>query len=69
MGFVIRTIAGALVQRMEAMLRERGCAAYWAAPFVPNGAANQLFRRSGAELIARGKVQGMECNFYRKSIG
>ncbi len=62
------SIARELVQRMEGTMTEHGCLEYWAAPFAQNAAANNLFQKSGAELIATGAVQGMRCNFYRKAI-
>ncbi|MGH7340358.1 MAG: hypothetical protein ACREKH_07700, partial [Candidatus Rokuibacteriota bacterium] len=55
-----------LVARMETTLWEHGCREYWAAPFVQNAAANRVFARIGAELFARGSIQGLPCNYYRK---
>ena len=62
------SIVDDLVARMEATLWEHGCREYWAAPFVHNAAANRVFTRIGAELFARGSIQGMPCNYYRKVI-
>jgi len=61
-------ISDDLVRRMEATLWEHGCRQYWAAPFAQNAAANRVFSRIGAELFARGSMQGLPCNYYRKSI-
>jgi hypothetical protein len=60
-------IAGTFKERLERILREKGCREYWAAPAADNRAANQFYERIGATLFAKGRVQGMLCNYYRIS--
>ena len=62
-------IAGEFKRRLEAVLRERGCREYWAAPFEANEAANQFYRKINARLFAKGIVQGLPANYYRMAIG
>lgn len=58
-------IAGAFKQRLEQVLREKGCREYWAAPAADNVVANAFYKRIQAKLFAQGPVQGMLSNYYR----
>lgn len=61
-------VAGALWDRMEASLRAAGCPSFWSAPGAHNGPINQLLETFGAALVARGPVQGIVSNYYRKTL-
>jgi hypothetical protein len=61
-------IAGELWARMEKTLMESGCSEFWSAPGSHNVPINQLFLKWGTEQVAQASVQGVVCNFYRKSL-
>jgi hypothetical protein len=61
-------IAGEFKQRLERVLRDKGCREYWAAPFADNTQANLFYKKINAKLFAQGPVQGVQANYYRMSI-
>lgn len=63
-----RWVIGELWDRMEQTLAAAGCREFWSAPGAHNGPINRLFEKQGTEKVAQAPVQGVLCNFYRKSL-